>query len=173
MVRTCLKEKKEFGVVLAQKKSLAEVGCSAEITEVTREFPDGRFNILTLGRRRFRIREWSDELAYLQAEVEYLTCGAGSESSPVGAEDLSPLFREAYQLSTGEAEEPRRPPEFSELSYFIAATLPFDLKTRQEILEAEPETARLRLVEVRLREWLPRLRRMARLKEKAAGNGRG
>ena len=173
MVRTCLERKGEFGVVLARKKSFAEVGCSAEIAEITRKFPDGRFNILTLGRRRFRIRELSDELAYQQAEVEFFTGETESKPSPEEVAKLLPLFREAYRFSTGDAEEPERPPEFSDLSYFIAATLPFDLETRQEILETEPETARLRLVEERLRDWLPRLRRISRLRARAAGNGHG
>lgn len=173
MIRTCLERKEEFGVVLARRKGMAQIGCTAKILHISREFPDGRFDILTLGRRRFRIGALSDELPYLQAEVDFFAEGTGPEPAPTQINQLVQLWPEAYRLATGETHTPEQPPEFGSLSYFIAATLPFELETRQEVLEAEPEALRLRLLTERLSTWLPRLRRLAHVKERAAGNGRG
>jgi len=172
MIRRCIERKEEFGVVLAQAKGIAEVGCSAQIVRITREFSDGRFNILTVGRRRFRLGEISDELPYLQAEVEFLP-EEGPEPEPAEPSDLMHLWPEAYRLATGEQSLPERGPEFTALSYFIAATLPLDLEIRQAVLQAESEAARRSLLEEKLVAWLPHLRRVARRKEKAAGNGHG
>ena len=172
MIRTCIERKEEFGVVLAHGKGIAEIGCSAQIVRITHEFSDGRFNILTIGRRRFRLGQVSDELPYLRGEVEFLP-EEEPEAMPAEPSELLHLWPEAYRLATGEQRVPERTSEFSALSYFIAATLPLDLETRQAVLQAESESARLGLLEDRLREWLPRLHRIAHLKKTAAGNGHG
>ena len=52
--------------------TLHEVGCTAELRQVT-ELDDGGFDIVTVGRRRFRIAEVDRESApYLTADVEWL-----------------------------------------------------------------------------------------------------
>lgn len=172
MIRTCIDRKEEFGVVLAQGKGMAETGCSAQIVRITREFSDGRLNILTIGRRRFRIGRVSDELPYLRGEVEFLP-EEEPEAFVAEPPELMRLWPEAYRLATGEQRAPERTPAFTALSYFIAATLPLDVETRQAVLQAGSESARLGILEDRLGEWLPRLRRVTHLKEKAAGNGHG
>src|SRR2546423_15539038 len=64
MIGECLREKREFGVIraLAQEGDdesarlqhrLAACGCTAEIIDVLRTYPDGRMDILVVGRRRF------------------------------------------------------------------------------------------------------------------------
>jgi hypothetical protein len=111
-------------------------------------------------------------LPYLQAEVELLAEG-DAENLPELSAGLKQLWQEAHELAVGEELAPARDPAFGAFSYFIAATLPLDLETRQAILQAETERTRLALLEDRLREWLPRLRRVARVKKKAAGNGHG
>ena len=51
---------------------LHEVGCTAELRQVS-ELPDGRFDIVTVGRRRFRVLGVEAGSApYLTAEVEWL-----------------------------------------------------------------------------------------------------
>ena len=57
MVNDCLEEKTEFGMLLAMPKGVARVGCTAEIVEVVKRYPDGRIDILTVGRAPFRVAE--------------------------------------------------------------------------------------------------------------------
>src|ERR1700740_2272507 len=50
MVKSCLENKTEFGMLLSLPKGVARVGCTAEILEVVKRYPDGRMDILTIGR---------------------------------------------------------------------------------------------------------------------------
>ena len=78
MINRCIETGEAFGVVLIRKGSdamgkLAEpfmVGCTAKISEVQR-LPMQRINIVTVGQRRFRIRELNYSEPYLVGEVEY------------------------------------------------------------------------------------------------------
>jgi Lon protease-like protein len=77
---------REFGVVAIQRgwevengmataPSLHEVGCTAQVRQVT-EHDDGRFDLVTVGRQRFRIAGIDRESApYLLADVEFLPEG--------------------------------------------------------------------------------------------------
>jgi Lon protease-like protein len=72
---------REFGIVgirqgwevgVDQVESLYEVGCTAELRQVT-GFTDGTFDIIAVGRRRFRLRSVRHDAApYLQGSVEWL-----------------------------------------------------------------------------------------------------
>src|SRR5439155_16695042 len=55
MIAEVLRDKIEFGVVLANERGIVNTGCTAVIERVLREYPDGRLDILALGRRRFEI----------------------------------------------------------------------------------------------------------------------
>src|SRR5215467_5196296 len=80
MVKECLEEKSEFGMLLAlpkvvlgeQKSQLAKVGCTAEILEVVKRYPDGRMDIVTVGRAPFRVVEVFSENPLWEGHVDYL-----------------------------------------------------------------------------------------------------
>ena len=72
MVKDCLEEKSEFGMLLAMPKGVARVGCTAEIVEVVKRYPDGRMDILTVGRAPFRVVELFEENPLLEGHVDYL-----------------------------------------------------------------------------------------------------
>jgi Lon protease-like protein len=158
---------KQFGVVAvregwnpdAGREGLHDVGCTAVLREV-RRLPDGRFDILTQGDRRFRLLDVDDTTApYLVANVEWLPDLEGDEPS-----DLAPLelaARAAHrrychtawkQRSDGEVDEAE--PEDETPAEVDAATLPhvlaadclIPLDDRQELLEQTCPKARLQLV---------------------------
>src|SRR5580698_5248754 len=52
MIAECLSEKAPFGVVLALENGIAEVGCTAEIVTVAKQYPDGRIDLVAEGRKR-------------------------------------------------------------------------------------------------------------------------
>jgi Lon protease-like protein len=66
LVADCLAQQEEFGVVLAKAEGMASVGCTAEIIDVVKKYPDGRMDIATVGRRRFRVLELVQGQAYLE-----------------------------------------------------------------------------------------------------------
>ncbi|NTV92652.1 MAG: hypothetical protein HGA72_05105 [Chlorobiaceae bacterium] len=72
LLRTCIRESSEFGVVLMKEDHPAKVGCSAAVTSVLQMYEDGRMDVLVEGRRRFRIGQVDDTRAtYLVGTVEY------------------------------------------------------------------------------------------------------
>jgi Lon protease-like protein len=87
---------REFGVVAIRKgrevatdsapdsdsaPELHEIGCVARLRESTRH-PDGRFDLVTIGTRRFRLLRTDDSLPYYQGEVEELPEQVLPEQAP-------------------------------------------------------------------------------------------
>src|SRR5246127_3126755 len=71
-------EPRRFGVIAIRKgretgidgvSALYEVGCAALLRRVERD-EDGRFDIITAGTDRFRLRELDESRPYLRAEVD-------------------------------------------------------------------------------------------------------
>jgi ATP-dependent Lon protease len=170
MIRRCLEEQIEFGMVLATGKAVARVGCTAEITRKVKDYPDGRMDILTVGRNVFGLREVIDEREYYEGRVEYL------------AEDLlhidheqerhvSDLFQQCHALLFGQAWVDEAPKDPTTLAYRLAARLPMELKQRQALLEMRAETNRRVFLVKWLSEILPHLAESEKVHDRAKGNG--
>ncbi|MFA1548076.1 LON peptidase substrate-binding domain-containing protein [Actinomadura chokoriensis] len=124
---------------------LAEVGCVAELREVA-PHPDGRYDIVTVGARRFRVKELDRSRPYLQGEVEFLPEEAGGDPGPMAAR-VRRLFR-LYRHRLGAAgsatfDETEPPDDPVALSYVIAAALVLDGHDKQRLLECEDAALRL------------------------------
>ena len=126
---------------------LYEVGCTAELRQVT-ELPDGRFDIVTVGRRRFRLLgvEAGAE-PYLTAEVEWLA--DDEEVADETAELLAPrvlaAFRTYLDLLRPSAEIlDQVPDDPTVLSHLVAATTQLTTEERQLLLAAPDTATRLR-----------------------------
>jgi Lon protease-like protein len=134
------------GLTTSSSLSLYEVGCSAQVRQVT-EHPDGRFDIVTVGRRRFRIVDVDTKAApYLYAHVEWLDESAGE---PGLADALAPgvlaVFQRYLRMLRGETSTGEQlPDDPNVLSHLVAATASLTLEDRQSLL-AQPDTvSRLR-----------------------------
>jgi Lon protease-like protein len=70
MIGECLAQGLTFGVIrIVERQGLADVGCTAEIVTVVKEYPDGQLDIVTEGRRRFELVRVDQERSFLRAEV--------------------------------------------------------------------------------------------------------
>lgn len=150
MIGFCLETATEFGVTLAREESIASVGCSAAVLKVVKEHPNGEFDILSVGVRRFEIEEVVNEKAYLQAFVRYIedspSTEAGETSDIIDAKIdeifaiLGVLVRRADAV-----EKLRKEVDMGRgcASYIIADKMGFDLEDRQRILELCSELERL------------------------------
>jgi Lon protease-like protein len=94
---------KQFGVVAVREgwgpddgpEGLHEIGCTAALREV-RRLPDGRFDLLTVGERRFRLLDVDDTAApYLVANVEWIPDLEGDD--PAALEPLERAARAAHR----------------------------------------------------------------------------
>ena len=145
---------RRFGVIAIRKgretgvegvQSLYEIGCTATLRRVE-QYPDGRFDIVTVGTSRFRLLALDQSLPYLQAEIEPLTDEA------VDPDAAAPLVRavqvafHAYVVALTEGggavvKVDDLPSEPTLLSFLVAAAMVIDLPERQSLL-AEPDAVR-------------------------------
>ncbi|GAA2101166.1 LON peptidase substrate-binding domain-containing protein [Actinomadura alba] len=149
-------EPRRFGIVAIEfghevgagaARRLAGVGCVAELHGVT-ALEDGRFDIVTVGGRRFRRGAVDDTLPYLRAEAELLPDEAGPNPEPHAGlvKRLFTLYRRRLAATGAEIPEPiDLPADPVKLSYLVAAAVVLDLGDKQRLLEAENATTRLRL----------------------------
>ena len=198
MIAECRAGDAPFGIVRAGEGGLAAVGCTAEIVSVTKEYPDGRLDLIAEGRTRFEVLELNQERSFLRAEVLMVPDEPAAASSSeieraiqvyreilalAGAvPDISSLDQSSTdqsstdqsstdQSSTDRPSTDRPASRQGALSYHIAGTLPLALDFKQKLLEMRSERQRIPAIAEYLETILPNLRRAARTREKAGGNG--
>ncbi len=172
MIGRCLEHEESFGICLILEGEEVggpaiphRIGTEAAVIACQR-FPDGRYDIVVEGRRRFEVVDVDRTKAYLRAEVRFLEEPEGEEDQTL-AEAVATMFEgvlRSLELS-GQAivDETWRNLDARSLSYKVASALPIEEDAKQEILETPDTAARLR----RVAEALMTLRRMGA----AAGAG--
>ena len=172
MIAECLETRHAFGLVRAKEdRSVEEIGCSAEIVEVSKQYPDGRMNIMTQGRQRFEIMRVDQERAFLRAEVAYIPDEPG-RARPEDVMQALKLQAEILELAEAEVDGSGFV-ENPHLSFQIAGSLPLDLDFKQNLLSMNSESERMQTVVAYLKTILPSLRRTLHVRKKAGGNGHG
>ncbi|MFC6886231.1 MULTISPECIES: LON peptidase substrate-binding domain-containing protein [Actinomadura] len=136
-------------------RRLADVGCVAELREVT-PHPDGRYDIVAVGGDRFRLKEIDRGRPYLRGDVEILPEEPGAEPGPLARRVRQQFHLYRHRLAAagadpgdpadgrGEIEPITLPDDPVRLSYLIAASIVLDGHEKQRLLEAEDATLRLR-----------------------------
>jgi Lon protease-like protein len=163
--RLMASEDREFGVIGIRQgwevgadgaQALYDIGCTAELRQVT-PHEDGRFDIVAVGRRRFRLHEVDTTTApYLCGTVEFLPEPAGDgDEQEVLARSVGELFLHCRRLlraydppeaAAPEAERDRYvlPDDPALVSNLVATAAPFTLDDRQRLLDAGNTADRLR-----------------------------
>jgi Lon protease-like protein len=159
LVRRCVERERPFGVVLIREG--AEVGATADPYAIGTEarivgltaLPDGRSYIVTKGERRFAVDSViADAEPYLVGRVRYLSEleGVGARAQVGEAIEALGGYLLAVAAATederGEAALARDLKEAGpvEVAYRIAGTLAIDAQERQNLLELETASDRLR-----------------------------
>ena len=168
LVAECLEQKKMFGMVRAKENAVAEVGCTAAILNVTKQYEDGRLDIATEGKQRFSIIQLNHERSFLQAEVEWFDDEGISPVPKSDSETAIKLHEELFQVLGQKADIEKDAPA---LSFYLANELPVDLDFKQAILEMKSEAERLETLIEYYRATIPKLEKALRAREKASGNG--
>lgn len=152
---------KEFGVIAVREgwlpdqhgiHGLHRVGCTAELRDV-RKLPDGRFDIVTRGTRRFRLLELdADSKPYLLGTVAWLP-DVAEEGVPVesmvGLEAAARAAHQRYCQTAWQSEEWREPATdvtTDTLPHLLAADCLLPMRDRQLLLEQTCPAQRLRMV---------------------------
>jgi len=171
MIQEVIRGHLEFGVVLANEKGIVNTGCTASINKVLREYPDGRLDILAVGRRRFEILRLNDERSFLRGAVEFFDDDDATLPAPEARQQAIEGFN---QLQALESHEPLRMPEVEnpQLSFRLAEPVS-DLGIRQALLSARSEADRIRQLAGFFPRYLARQRRIQHVKQVAPKNGHG
>ena len=101
MVRDCLDNKTEFGMLLALVDGVAGTGCTAEILEVVKTYDDGRMDILAVGREPFRVVQLFTEDPLLEGSVDYLDDRYAQESPEI-QKSLVEIYEACHTLIFGD-----------------------------------------------------------------------
>lgn len=171
MIQECLETGEGFGVVLIREGAEAgdaaaephEVGCIAEIIEVTR-LPFERFYVSTIGRERFRIRSIVSRDPYLLVEAELLREPHDDAGELADLESsVREVFLEYLQLLsqfTGEAPNVDLPTDPKGVSYAVGDALQISDTLKQRLLQLGRTKQRLRMELGFLRRLLPQMRKL-------------
>jgi Lon protease-like protein len=172
MIARCLNDQIEFGVLLAKEEGFAKVGCTAEIAQKLKDYPDGRMDIMTEGRSVFRLLELFEEKEYYEGLAEFFPEDLAPRD-PRQEARLMQLFQQVYVLLAGEAWSASDTDPDIPLAYRMAARLPIENPQKQELLELRAENACRDYLLRWLTAFLPQLERRIRVRQRSAGNGHG
>ena len=146
-------------------------GCTVVVESVLKRYPDGRFDVLTRGQRRFVIQSLNQDKDYLRGEVEYYSDDDAESASPeLRKQALMALEKMREALSTNE--EPPPDPDHPFLSFQLAEAVD-DLDFRNLLQRTRSEAERLRVFAGFTEEYVARKQYAAAMKRLAPMNGFG
>jgi Lon protease-like protein len=150
---------REFGVIALKTSLVREVetvdhvqpvGCAALLREAKR-LPDGRFDVVTVGRKRFRLLDIDTTSApYLVGSVEWIPDEPVAAGGGAATERLTEVARAAHRRyceAAWERDDWQVPPSdcpTDELAYLLATDCLLPLEDRQRLLEETHPLRRLR-----------------------------
>lgn len=156
---------KEFGVVAVREghsadddglAGLYDVGCTAAVIDA-RRLPDGRYDVVTRGARRFRLIDIDTESKpYLTGSVEFLPDVTENEPDERLVAMLDASAREAHRRYCGTAwrtddwAEPKDATPADQLAHLLAADCLLPMDDRQALLEQTSPVQRLREIRMLL-----------------------
>lgn len=151
---------REFGAIAIRDAMVSDVthidqlqpiGCVAALREA-RPLPDGRYDIITTGARRYRLLELDTTAApYLVGRVEWVPdqpLTEGSENTVTALEAVARAAHERYCESAWAEDDWHAPPEGTPpelLSYILASDCLLPMSDRQALLSEPNVLARLRM----------------------------
>src|SRR5580692_8456688 len=163
----------EFGIVLAKEGGIMNAGCTVLVESVVKRYPDGRFDVLTRGQRRFMIQSLNQEKEYLRGEVEFYNDEDAELASPeLRQQALLALERMLSELKESGEAEPAPDPDHPFLSFRLAEAVD-DLDFRNMLQRSRSESERLRTFAGFTEEYVARKQYAAKMKRAAPTNGFG
>jgi len=168
LIGDCEQHGQEFALLYADDDGARELGCTAELVEVTERFEDGRLNIVVRGGEVVRVVELTRGRSYITGRVEAVPDDeeAGEEAS--AAVDL---YRKVAEV-TGNEPDAAISTDDAVVSYAIAARVEFPATEKLRILEQRTERGRLMVIIELLTRALENLAIAAEVKERAQTNGK-
>jgi ATP-dependent Lon protease len=160
-----------MGISFGQDSAVyAQVGCTVVLERVLREFGDGRLHIITVGQRRYRLKEVYQEKMYLTAAVEFFDDQAEAVDLVLRQKAHQGYSRllELVQEEAGTHLEVQVP----EGSFAMAQAAGLNLELRQKLLEMNSENLRLQALGEHFDQLVPALEARRQERQRVQANGR-
>jgi Lon protease-like protein len=170
LIKDCINQKKTFGIPCVINDKVMEFGTMMEITEVSKEYEDGKMDIKTKGVRVFRMLEIVKEIPeklYSGGIVSYLYDHQNGSQKM-----MTMLIAEMRKLHTElgiHKEMPKRDDELS--SFDIAPHVGLSMEDEYQLLQYENELHRQEFIKRHLAKVMPIVDEMQSLKKKVQLNG--
>ena len=173
LITQAVKEEMIFGINLVESAQLYPIGCTAEVTDVFRQYPDGRMDIAITGRKRYTLHNLREgEAPYYVGEIDYFDDGP---------EEIDLLLRTAVISMYNETVRIVYPHSYTDLlvddnaygnvSFFMAQKSGLETLKKQQLLESRSENARLGILHTLLEALLPDLRLKQKLHQIVMNDG--
>lgn len=175
MVARCLEwqklgpEQGLFAVNYAREGRLETVGCAVSIEKIVREYPDGRLDIMTIGRRRYRGGRVIREQIYQQIEADFFDDFMTSIDTGLREQAVA-LHCRLLEIVGKQFSVPIFP-EDQAPSFVLAHESSMDPEQKQRLLEFTNENERLRELIQYYKKIIPGALKNVELKERIQANG--
>lgn len=170
LIHECFEAKKPFGIPSVINDKINEMGTVVEVTEVNKEYDDGKMDIKTKGLRVFRMLEMINTLPgklYSGAIVSYPD--NDEKGNRALMQGIVNGIKELHKLLNIEKKFSR--PDNELWSYDVAHHAGLSLQEEYELLELMQELQRQEYLKRHLKKVIPVLAEMETLKEKVKLNG--
>lgn len=168
LIGDCEQHGQEFALLYADDDGARELGCTAELVEVTERFEDGRLNIVVRGGEVVRVVELTRGRSYITGRVE---AAPDDEEAGEEAQAAVDLYRKVAEV-TGNEPDAAISTDDAVVSYAIAARVEFPPTEKLRILEQRTERGRLMVIIELLTRALENLAIAAEVKARAQTNGK-
>jgi Lon protease-like protein len=170
MIGEAVRDHSEFGVVLAREKGILNMGCTATVERVLKRYPDGRLDIVTVGRRRFEVVLLNEEKTYLRGAVQFFDDDEPGAAAPAEMKDRAlDAFKTLRELEPETADPELSDPQVS----FQLAQIIEDVDFRQRLLRLRSEADRLKEMLEFCESYIPKQRLIVNLRRVQPHNGHG
>jgi Lon protease-like protein len=174
LVNTALDGHKDFGINLVDSARLYQTGCTVEVSEISRRYPDGRLDVIVTGKQRYTLRSLREgEELYYVGIVDYFS---DDEDEPVDTNlraECITLYNELIEIVYPGAADEYVLDVVSTVvaSFVIAQKAGLDILRKQELLEIRSENRRLEILQDYMERLLPDLREKRRLQDVIMSDG--
>jgi len=170
LIHECFEAKKPFGIPSVINDKINEMGTVVEVTEISKEYEDGKMDIKTKGLQVFRMLEMINTLPdklYSGAIVSYPD--NDEKGNRALMQGIVNGIKELHKLLNIEKKFAK--PDNELWSYDVAHHAGLSLQEEYELLELLQELQRQEYLKRHLKKVIPVLAEMETLKEKVKLNG--
>jgi ATP-dependent Lon protease len=166
----CLEHDVPFGIVRTDGETWADVGTTARIDRVVKQYDDGRSDIIVEGEERFRIDTvHSDQASYYTADVTLIE----DEETSVDLDLKERVITQHMKLLelAGRTVRPDLYEGVERLSFVLAQNGALDGDQKQEVLERRTENERIRYLIRHFESVIPQIEEQEGVRRRIRSNG--